>query len=201
MASEGVMDYKRIYELLYSIGYHSKQKNHGKKWVKYLTTSYSFDSVLEIGCSNGVAVRAFRSRGINAYGLDASEIAIRMCAEGSFVPNCIVASATDVPFIDNFVDAVYSCDVYEHLTEDDVIKAIKEAHRLTKKYFFIVLDCQIEGNREWITKAKEKFPNEFEDIDNLHVTVWPEYKWKNTIESHGFKYINKISDLYCFEKI
>ena len=135
-----------------------------------------------------------------AYGMDVSEIAIRYCGEVSYTPNCVLGSADDIPFKDNFFDAVFSCDVLEHLTEDDVFKALDEIARVSKRYLFVVLDCKPEGNREWINKAKVEFPNEFEGIDNLHVTIWDEQTWKKNIRKAGFKFVTEKEGLYVFEK-
>lgn len=194
------MNYFSVYEKLYKLGYHSKLKNHGQKYVDLLVRGYEFKTILEIGCSNGMAVQQFRKKRKLAYGIDVSSIAIRYAAEKAFVPNCIIASATDIPFVDNFVDAIFSCDVLEHLEEKDVFKALGQIKRLTKRYLFLVIDTEIERNRDWIEKAKETYSGEFQDIENLHITVWPIRKWKKVISDYGFKLINSSNDLYIFEK-
>lgn len=194
------LNYFKAYDKLYSIGYHSKLKNHGQRYATYLSNEYKFNTILDIGCSNGMAVNKFFRKRKIAYGIDVSDIAIRYAAEKAFVPNCIMASATNIPFVNNFVDAIFSCDVLEHLVEKDVYKALREIHRVTNKYFFVVLDCKPEGNREWIEKAKIQFPDIFGDIDNLHITIWDEHRWTKEIRSVGFNLITHNGDLYIFEK-
>jgi ubiquinone/menaquinone biosynthesis C-methylase UbiE len=194
------MKYFKVYEILYREGYHSMLKNHGQQYVENIIGNHDFKSMLEIGCSNGMAIKQFKKRRKLCYGVDVSHIAIRYAAEKAFVPNCILASATDIPFVDNFVDAVFSCDVFEHLTEKDVHKALRQVKRLTKKFFFVVLDCHPERNRDWIEKCKQKYPVEFKDIDNLHLTIWEPSKWRSIIQGYGFRFLRKYRDLYCFEK-
>jgi len=194
------LDYFKVYELLYKLGYHSKLKNHGQNYVDNIIGNHRFKTILEIGCSNGMAVQKFNKKRKIAYGIDCAHIAIRYAAEKACVPNCILASATDIPFKNNFVDAIFSCDVLEHLTEGDVRKALREITRVTKNLLFVVLDCEPERNREWIRKAKKGYAREFEGIDNLHLTVWPAIKWREVIQSYGFRYVRKFKDLYVFEK-
>jgi len=194
-------NYFKVYDILYKLGYHSKLKNHGQYYVNNIVGNHKFKSLLEIGCSNGMAVKQFTKRRILSYGVDVAQIAIRYAAEKACVANCIVASATDIPFKDDFVDAVFSCDVLEHLTEHDVHRALREIKRLTRHWVFLVLDCEAERNREWIEKAKAGYAREFEGIDNLHLTVWPKEKWIDIVCKYGFRYVRKFKDLYVFEAI
>ena len=200
------MNYKKIYERLYRLGYHSKLKNHGKRYIEYLCHKFDFKTVLDVGCSNGVAVKELKRRRKIAYGIDVADIAIRYAGSKSYVENCVVASTTDIPFKDNFFDAVFSCDMLEHLTEKDVGKAITELLRVSKKYLFLVIDGEFERNREWLKKAKEFFPADFQHFDNLHLTVWPLSKWKKQFIKRGCKFINHYDpqspeshDLFIFE--
>ena len=182
------MNYYEIYEKLYSIGYHSKLKNHGRRYVKYLCSRFPFKTVLDVGCSNGQAVKEFKKLRKRAFGLDASDIAVRYAGSKSYVSNCVLASATDIPFKDNFFDAVFSCDMLEHLTERDAAKAIKELIRVSNKYLFLIIDGEEERNRDWLIKAKKEFPKVFKDIENLHLTVLPVEKWKEKFLNRGCKF-------------
>jgi len=193
-------NYFKAYEKLYEMGYHSKAKNHGKRYANYLMNNYKFKTVLDVGCSNGLAVNKFFRRKRKAYGIDVAHIAIRYAAEVFNTPNCILSSAMDTPFRDGFFDAVFSCDVLEHLTERDVFKALSEMHRITNKYLFLVLDCKPEGNREWIEKGKKQYPELFGEIENLHITIWDSHTWKKNIKSCGFDFVANEKELYIFKK-
>ncbi|UCF13185.1 MAG: class I SAM-dependent methyltransferase [Thermoplasmatales archaeon] len=197
------MNYKKVYEALYSLGYHSRGKNHGKNYVKFICATYTdFKSILDCGCSNGLAVRSFRKLEKNAYGLDISETAIKFAAEKeAFVPNCVVSSSTDIIFKDKFVDAIFSCDMLEHLQEKDVYKALHEFRRVAKRYLFLVLDCEVERNKDWIELGKKAHPELFKNIENLHLTVWDKQKWIETIVNEtGFNFRNSYRDLHIFRK-
>lgn len=193
MASKDKIDYFRIYDFLYKRGYHSKGKNHGQKYVSRLCRAFEFSSILEIGCSQGLTVGKFLKERKEAYGIDVSLDAIKQAVGKKYnIPNCIQASATKIPFIDNFVDAIFTCDVLEHLTEEDVHKALNEIKRITKKYLFIVFDEKAEGNRSWIEQGKKEYPVLFNQIPNLHLTVKPITWWRDEIEKRGFKLVRKI---------
>lgn len=194
------ISYFKIYEKLYRLGYHSKLKNHGQYYVDNIIGNTKFESIIEIGCSQGLATLKFQKARKRAYGFDAANIAVRYAAKEG-IPNVILGSATDIPFKDNFVDAIFSCDVLEHLIEKDVHIALKEIKRVTKRHLFLVLDCEAERNKDWIAKAKKGFARDFKDIDNLHMTVWSREKWIQTLRSYGFKFVRKYKDLYEFIKI
>jgi len=201
------INYFKIYDFLYKIGYHGKGQNHGAKYIDKLCRMFDFDTILDIGCSQGITVGKFLKRRKLAYGIDVSLNAIRMATGKKYnIPNCIQASATNIPFVDNFVDAVFTCDVLEHLTEEDVQKAIDEINRITKRYIFIIFDDAIEGNRSWIEKGKEMYPIIFDKIPNLHLTIKTISWWKKEIEKRGFKlkkkvYLNGFPQLHCYERI
>lgn len=194
------MNYKYIYDSLYEIGYHDKGKNHGVNYLKYFQNNYKFDKILEVGCSNGRAVKELQKKGKTAYGIDISPIAIRYATEKYAVRNCIEGSAIDIPFKDNFFDSVFSCDVLEHLTEDDSIIAIKEIVRVIKQgYIFVKISPDVEFNRDYLDKAKSMNIKHFENIENLHITVKPIDWWieKFTVHKNVF-FERSISDLLIF---
>lgn len=201
------MNYFKIYEFLYKNGYHARGKNHGQKYVDKLCNIFDFDTILEVGCSQGLTVGKFLKRRKLAFGIDVSLNAVKQATGKKYgIPNCIQASATDIPFIDNFVDAVFTCDVLEHLTESDIDKALDEIARVSSMYLFIVIDDKAEGNRDWIELGKQKYPELFAKIPNLHLTVQPIKWWIKKIETRGYKLIKRMQRengpaIHCFKKI
>jgi len=192
------MNYLDIYEKLYRLGYHAMLKNHGERYVDYICQNYRFNRIIDVGCSNGMAVKKFMKQRKMSYGLDAAHIAVRYAAEQACIPNCIQGTATDIPFRDKYFDAVFSCDMLEHLERKDVGMAISEMVRVCTRYLFIVLDCCIERNRDWIEKAKIHFPQEFSKIENLHLTVMEFGKWRKLFEHNGARFIKEEAGLYVF---
>jgi ubiquinone/menaquinone biosynthesis C-methylase UbiE len=191
------INYAKIYDHLYKhYNYHGMAKNHGQKYVNYICRTYTdFNFILEVGCSNGIAVRKFRESKKRAWGIDASEVAVRAANEIHGGRQCLAASAHDLPFKDKLFDAVFSCDCIEHTSPDDAHAAISEMSRVAKKYIFIVIDTELERNTEHIDKAKKDYPKVFAGINNLHMTVKPLDWWLTKFSHHGFKKIAEVEEL------
>jgi len=176
-------DYKTIYHRLYETGYHSGGLNHGARMADPIIENYDFESVLDIGCSQGLAVKKFQDAGKRACGIDVSKKAIEMAREMN-VEGCVMASATDIPFGDDEFDAVYTTDMLEHLSEDDVPKAAAEICRVAKKYIFANIAFVPEKNKEPLKVLHEKF-DDMDEVDCLHLTVKPREWWIEQFENEG----------------
>jgi ubiquinone/menaquinone biosynthesis C-methylase UbiE len=191
------INYTKVYDHLYKhYNYHGMAKNHGQKYVNYICRTYhDFNFILEVGCSNGLAVKKFRENKKKAWGIDASEVAVRLANEKYGGRQCLIASAHDLPFKTDLFHALFSCDCIEHMVEEDAVKAVQEMCRVTQKYIFIVIDPCLERNTEHITKAKKDFPYVFKEIENLHLTVKPINWWLNEFSKYGFNRVGKMSEL------
>lgn len=168
------MNYEKLYESIYQKGYQNK-KNIGIKHVKDLVNVYSFSSILDVGCAQGMAVQAYQNLNINAHGIDVAPTAIKLSKELG-IKNCVQASVLDIPFRDGRFDAVVTADVLEHLHEDDVNKAIAEMVRVAHKWIFVRVAKTFEHETSWINIAHD-ITDDFHDIKNLHLTVKPFYYW------------------------
>lgn len=78
---------------------------------------------LDVGCAKGFLVGCLRDRGVDAYGIDASEYAIGE-VRPDIKPFCWVASATD-PIKENY-DLITCHEVCEHLLEPEATEAIRQ---------------------------------------------------------------------------
>jgi 2-polyprenyl-3-methyl-5-hydroxy-6-metoxy-1,4-benzoquinol methylase len=117
------MNYKKLYDTLYANGYHDDGTNIGKGLVNLITQSYKFDTILDIGCSQGYAVQKYQESNIKAHGIDISDVAIKKAHELGNT-TCQQGSVLDIPHDDNSFEAVVSSDVLEHLEKKDIPKAI-----------------------------------------------------------------------------
>jgi ubiquinone/menaquinone biosynthesis C-methylase UbiE len=194
------MNYKRLYEDLYKIGYHAKGKNHGRKFVlDIIKAEIEFSRVLDCGCANGFAVKEFQKHHKEAYGIDISSIAIRLASEKFGIRNCIEGNLLDLPYKNNFFNAVFSCDVLEHLIPEDIDKALSEISRVSNKYLFLKICYEVEGNTEFLKELKT-VSGKYVNIDNLHLTIMTKNEWIEKICSvTGMNYWKTISkDLMVF---
>jgi hypothetical protein len=164
--------YKLIYEPLFKNGY-TKSSNRARpalsKFNEFMTeNNIKVESVLDVGCAWYKALSYWRKRGVKAVGVDVSEKIVSKCKKRNF--ECHLASATDLSVLeDNSFDLYMATDVYEHLREEDLLDAINEAKRVTKKYFLI---------RPHPAMDKRGY---------LHLTVWSLKQWKEFFESNGLK--------------
>lgn len=73
--------------------------------------------VLEIGFGSGALLRALRERGNDVYGVDAGrDIVEKVRQQGFCNTHLLDVSEEPLPFVDDFFDAAYAYEVFEHLT-------------------------------------------------------------------------------------
>ena len=115
--------------------------------VNLLLEGSEIESMLDIGTGSGLFAEAFAKQNISVSGIDVSEEMIE--AAKKYVPsgNFKKAVAEELPFQDKFFDASFFGVVLHEA--DDMLKALKEAHRVTTKRVLIL---------EWQYKAGEFGP-------------------------------------------
>jgi 2-polyprenyl-3-methyl-5-hydroxy-6-metoxy-1,4-benzoquinol methylase len=142
------------------------------------------NSLLDIGCAKGFMMYDFHRLipGIKVEGIDISDYAIENGME-DMKPFMKVASADDLPYEDNSFDYAISITTLHNFDDDNLIKAIKEIERVSKKGSFITVDAytndeEKERMHAWNLTAKTI----------LHVE-----EWKLLFEEAGY-----TGDYYWF---
>ncbi len=133
------------------------------------------DSVLDVGCAKGFMLHDFKRliHGVNVAGVDVSSYAIENAME-DVKPFLRVASAVKLPFPDNSFDFVISITTLHNLDGDDLVSALKEVERVSRKGSFITVDAyRDEDEKErmyaWNLTAKtilhtEEWKRLFKDV-------------------------------------
>ena len=91
---------------------------------------------LEVGFGSGALLKALAGRGNDVYGVDAGRDIVENAKTQGFVNVFhLDVSEEDLPFDDDFFDAVYCYEVFEHLTNPhrlffEIRRALKPGHRL-----------------------------------------------------------------------
>jgi ubiquinone/menaquinone biosynthesis C-methylase UbiE len=118
------------------------------------------DRVLDIGCAKGFLVKDLMkvSPGLEAFGLDISEYALRHC-EPEVEGRLQLGSADKLPFPDKSFNAVLAINTIHNLERADAIRAVREIERLAPGRGFIQVDSyrtpeQREIFLEWVLTAK-----------------------------------------------
>ena len=97
------------------------------------------DRVLDIGCAKGFLVKDLLSIGIEAYGIDISEYALKNC-EPEVIGRLHLGSADKLPFPDKSFAATISINTIHNLPRDRCIIALKEMERLAPGKGFVQID-------------------------------------------------------------
>ena len=100
------------------------------------------DSILDVGCAKGFMIYDMQRMisGLEVFGIDISQYAIDNAKEE--VRNyCKVANATNLPFEDKSVDVSISITSLHNLEEKELVKALLEIERVSKRGSFITLDA------------------------------------------------------------
>ena len=195
------MDYTNLYEKLYQMGYHGDGTNSGLNHTWHIFFKYydKISSILDAGCSQGLTVKKYLERGLDAYGFDISPTAIKLAEENGLKGRCVIGNILQIPFSKHSVDAIVCTDVLEHLSPEDVDLALSELFRVARKYLFLRISKSIEGRKDWLRKVRKENPSVVFDIDNLHLSVFPHKQWQEWVEAKGSKLIEKDGKLMVFK--
>ena len=132
-------------------------------------------SALVLGCARGYLVKSLRDLGVEAFGVDLSEWAIKNCHRDAkdFV---YVGDVCDLSrWSSKQFDLVVALDVFEHVRVPDLYAAISEAARVGRN---VVLDVPVGED--------DSKPDRSDGSDKSHVSVYSAQWWKNQFGKHGF---------------
>lgn len=137
--------------------------------------------VLDVGCGVGFHVAGFIKNGLDAHGCDFSPIAIEKAKNDIDKTRFVVADIRRrLPYEDKEFDVVTCFDVFEHLDYFDIISAIKELRRISKKWVII----------QTLFKDEEHHKELFEK-DNTHKIFESKQWWLDKLEIDKYGYFMK----------
>ncbi|MDA7709211.1 class I SAM-dependent methyltransferase [bacterium] len=142
------------------------------------------DRLLDVGCAKGFMLHDFKCAlpHLKVAGIDVSDYAIENCIQ-SVKGFCEVGNALELPFEDNEFDVSISITTLHNLDGDDLVTALKEIQRVSRRGSFITVDAytndqEKEAMYAWNLTAKTI----------LHVD-----DWKNLFARAGY-----TGDYYWF---
>jgi ubiquinone/menaquinone biosynthesis C-methylase UbiE len=121
---------------------------HSRFWQPVVPTFQEFyqldrqSSLLDIGCAKGFMLNDFQELipGMDVTGIDVSQYAIEHSVD-TVASKVQVADARELPFEDNSFDLVISINTIHNLEREDLICALKEIERVSRKHAFITVDA------------------------------------------------------------
>lgn len=136
------------------------------------------DFVLDYGCAKGFYVYAFIKCGINAYGYDISEYAVKNCK-----PEISSFITTDDAILYEKFDYILFKDVLEHLSKKELNKLLYKIKKVTKKIIVIV---PLGDGKKYL------YDNDNKDITHK---IKEDYNWWRKNLCKNFKIINETYHL------
>lgn len=110
-----------------------------KQWIPE-----SVSSILDVGCGNGIISNAL-AEDYDVTGVDISETALSYVTTKK-----LLASATSIPLPDKSFDLVFSSEMLEHLTDEELLLATREMSRLAKQYLIISVPNQEQLSKSFV---------------------------------------------------
>lgn len=135
-------------------GYWSRSDRMGEssgdltRTAQQVVKCFGLGGVLDIGSGEGALVAALLRLGVDAHGLDVSSVVVSRCLQkmpGRFT----VGSVLSLPFPDNSFGTVVSTDCLEHLSPEDIPRALSEIHRVSGRNVFLSLATVQDRDKHW----------------------------------------------------
>lgn len=147
-------------------------------------TIFKPKNMLDIGCGRGTFLTYARDAGIEAYGFDYSEWAVKNRYSRCKKTWIKQHNATKPwPYKDGEFDLITALDFCEHIYEFDLPQVIEEMFRVASKWIFLQI-ATISFPKEFGYKLRKEERIPFEDGRTWagHVTVQPESYWMDRFD-------------------
>jgi hypothetical protein len=140
---------------IYDKQYYEDRRRYATNPHRYLTYAaacmdLSPDKVVVVGCGLNYLAEILRKLGVTAWGVDFSQDSNAD----------IISDATNLAMFENdSVDLVVTTDLLEHLTEDDIHKAVREFNRIAPRqaHFICFADSHAPMDDDYHITLKDDF--------------------------------------------
>ena len=138
------MGYDTEYWNKYTDDNESKYNEEFSKFIKDLATSLRSNNVLEVGCNSGNDLRSFPND-FDVHGVDLNDHALDIAKKKFPSFKFKNGSIIDLPYDESSIDFVFTHNVLNYISENEIDKAINELYRVSKKY---ILNCELYDENE-----------------------------------------------------
>lgn len=144
--------------------------------------------LLDIGCGNGFLLRAASIRGLETFGIDISQEAVKIAENVSPDSSSIlVGSGEELVFGDNEFDYVTCLGSLEHFL--DMSKTLREMKRVAKENAMFCIS--VPNSNYLFGRISGRFGTEQRDINENLLSL---KQWKSVFTDNGFEVLNVHQD-------
>lgn len=149
------------------------------------------EKVLEAGCNVGVQLAHLKKTAKigEFFGIDIQQDAVEKARKNVPFANVVKGSLLDIPFKDGFFDMVFTCGVLIHIAPKDLLSAMAEIVRCSKKYvwgfeYYSQKASEIEyrGHKGYLWKN---------DFARLYLDNFPEL---SLVKEKRFRYVKSDNE-------
>jgi len=152
------------------------------------------EKLLDVGCGTGFLLKAAAERGLETYGIDISEEAVKISGKISPDSEVIEGKGEEINLPDNYFDYVTCIGALEHFINME--KGIDEITRVGREE---ALFCIVVPNSNCLYwKIKGKRGTEQQDINERLLSL---DDWTNIFRQRGLEVINVYQDKWIFQNI
>mmetsp|Transcript_9203 Transcript_9203/g.16590 ORF Transcript_9203/g.16590 Transcript_9203/m.16590 type:complete len:323 (-) Transcript_9203:257-1225(-) len=168
--------YQELYDKTWTEGGYPRQSCWGCRFATDVIHKIQVHTVLDAGTGNGALVRLMREHNKNAYGIELSRAVLEkecpdMLQKGWVEPGIL----TNLPYMDNQFDLVFSADVLEHIHPEEADQVIAELVRVSRRHIFLSISL----------KGHTKKTGENNDEAHRHTMLRPRTWWEERFRAHG----------------
>lgn len=158
------MKYDIDYWNKYTVDNESKHNEEFSKFIRDLATSLRSNNVLEVGCNSANDLSSF-PKDFDVNGVDLNDKALDIAKKKFPTFQFKNGSILELPYEDSSFDFVFTHNVLNYISEEDIDKAIAELYRVSKKY---ILNCELydenessidENSKAWKRNTYKKWLN------------------------------------------
>jgi len=137
------------------------------------------EKVLELGCSDGWLTKELGK----VTAIDTSKEMLEIAKEKNPKAKVLEADMFNLPFETNFFDKVVTMRVWNHLNEEDLRKALREAKRVLKEGGILVFDME---EKNWLRRFVHFFYKRIKGITGFKIYQYSLDKMEKIFEEEDF---------------
>lgn len=144
------------------------------------------EKVLELGCSSGFLTKYLG----RVTAIDTSEGMLKIAKSKNPFADCIAADMFELPFKKHSFDKVVTMRVWNHLSESDLRKALRESKRVLKKKGYLIFDMEEESISRKISSVVYKI---IFNPTGYKIYQYSLRRMNSILEEEGFEILHRLN--------